>query len=337
MIQEINRNISKTGLYNPSLQGIKSLQSFTKPVSLNSSFSAIQNNPFPKASSLYFKGIAKVHESRQRERKSADEAFNTIIRGIKEGKKILFFTDYDGTLVDYISGKSMPLAKETLNSLENMAKKENIKTNILTGRSIDELIQLSGIDLKNTGITLLGKDGGEYLQNGRIKTILNPEQQEKINVSVKKLEKTFNELLSSYKQVIEPYKSKTYPIAYYIKQDVPGMTNLECKKLGQEFTRKFIPVLRKEGFILSQDGLISRVFHNSFEKSGNILKIIAKYEKQFGKDSCLAVFVGDGSNDEKALKTVEHKGGVSIAIKEGTGEYQANRAEYLNMLSKLAC
>lgn len=92
---------------------------------------------------------------------------DNITEYFKKKHKILLMLDYDGTLTPIVNKPELAvLDKKTRLLLNKLANNNLIKVVIISGRSVSDLLKVSGI--KNKNILIFGLHGGEKLKNGKI-------------------------------------------------------------------------------------------------------------------------------------------------------------------------
>jgi len=240
-----------------------------------------------------------------------------ITARIRRAKKILFFLDYDGTLVPIRKKPSLArLARKKKLFLKKLASRTRIKVFIISGRSLENVKRLVGIKriacIGNHGIELEGP-GVSYV-NKKAKAI-----KPLVRKIYRELKKVFRG--KKYKGVLLEDKGYTLSFHYRMarRQKIPLI-----KKL---FKDTIAPYLAGRRIRITEGKKIFEVRPNIDWHKGKILNWALK---RFGPKGSLVICIGDDRTDEDAFRALGGKG-VSILVskkkKKTSAQYRLRSPE----------
>ena len=233
-------------------------------------------------------------------------ALNFIINKIKTGSKLLLMFDYDGTLTPIAMKPELAiLNSQTKNNLEKLAAIDFIKVAIISGRSIEDLKKITGLNFDN--ITLYGIHGGERLEGSKIFVDISPKKKEYIE----KFKNSLEDLAALSGIIIE---DKGYSLSLHYR-----LANEETIKIAlEEFKKKAEALNLLTDFRYQEGKKVLEILPKSFNKLKAVNALIEKYADY------LPVYFGDDKTDAYPLRKVQEHGGLAVLV-----EAQENYPSFL--------
>jgi trehalose 6-phosphate phosphatase len=241
-------------------------------------------------------------------------AWQEFLKDYRAAAHILLLSDYDGTLTPIVSlPRDALLSASVRQKLRALAGKSKISMGVISGRSIDELKALVGID----GVYYSGNHGLEIEGPGL--RYIHPEA-EAARATMKDLAAQLAEALRHVDGVIIQEKGLSVSVHYRLaaKGD---------EGLVEDVTFRLTGALRDEGEIMLFSGkkvweIRPLVDRDKGKAVGTIAHVI---KTNLQKLRLLSIFLGDDITDEDAFKVVQRPEGWSICVRP---ESQSSAAEY---------
>lgn len=237
--------------------------------------------------------------------------------GIKEtfqGKDILLFLDYDGTLTPIVERPELAiLPPETKEVLEKLIKNECFHVYVVSGRALADVKKLVDID----NIVYLGNHGFEIeIEGAGIDFGSFPFSRFREILEYLKWE--INKELIFFKDAFVEDKGLGLSVHYrMLNARDESIFKIFLQRITQEF------LLRKEIHI----GTGKKVFEIrppiDWDKGKAVLWLLKAHEEDMKKHKTVAVYIGDDLTDEDAFEALE-KIGITIHV----GKPQLTAAEY---------
>jgi len=219
-----------------------------------------------------------------------------IINKIKTGSKLLLMFDYDGTLTPIVMRPELAiLNSQTKNNLEKIAAIDFIQVAIISGRSIEDLKKITGLNFDN--ITLYGIHGGEKLEGNKIFVDISPEKKKDIEKFKKSLEN-----LAALPGIIIEDKGYSLSLHYRMADEATSKIALE------EFRKKAETLNLLTEFRYQEGKKVLEILPKSFNKLKAVNALIDKYE------GYLPVYFGDDKTDAYPLREVQEHGGLAVLV-----------------------
>ena len=230
---------------------------------------------------------------------------------------LLFLSDYDGTLTPIVGRpEDALLSIEMKERLTELARVPGVSVGIISGRSLDEVRALVGIEDiyygGNHGLEIKGP-GIDYI---------NPEA-ERSAIVVNGLFTRFENLFRSMDGIILQNKKLSLSVHYRLvkPEDEPIVEKIVC-----ETVKPYI-----------QNGTI-RLFPGkkvweirppiAWDKGKAVQSILERIKQTLSRDDVLTVYLGDDTTDEDAFRVVRPPDGWSIYV--GTENPDSSADYYLN-------
>ena len=234
---------------------------------------------------------------------SAFTHFDDILKKI-EGKKLLFFLDYDGTLTPIVSHpKDAHLPLETKQTLKSLSK--NFFVAIVTGRGLEDIQSLIGID---NGIAFAASHGF-LLQMADAKPFIYPDALSYQN----EIEKAYRYLCDELGHIPGIYiENKLLSVAVHDRQVEKG---LEVIKKKIEEAQHLFSQLK-----LTHGKRVHELRPNlDWDKGKAVCWLIDAIPDVH---TVLPIMIGDDLTDEDAFVALKDKG-ITISVQEAPKETHA--------------
>jgi trehalose 6-phosphate phosphatase len=189
--------------------------------------------------------------------------------------------------------------------IENMADKDWIKIAIITGRSINDFLNVSSFSSKK--ITVSGLHGGEILHNGQLE----------IQKRDPKEEQTANKFLLDIQKQCQNLdgillENKGFSIALHYR--------MATEKIAEKAINIFMELMHKynagEFFKIQTGKKVVEMLPSKFQKSTIVKGLIEKYPKH------APFYFGDDITDICAFEEVKRHNGICIGITPLPFEYE---------------
>ncbi|MFH0703105.1 MAG: trehalose-phosphatase [bacterium] len=223
-------------------------------------------------------------------------ALNTIIDRIKANNKTLLIFDYDGTLTPIREKPELAkLDNETKNALEKLAKIDFIKIALVSGRSIKDLQNLTGINTSD--ISMYGIHGGEILKKGKIYVNI-PESFKK---DLNDLKQTITDLSDMPGIIIE---DKKYSLSVHYRLADTKTAQIAVEKFKKQAEAKNLT----NNFKFQEGRKVIELMPKNFNKGKAVNSLITKHL------GYLPVYFGDDKTDIDAFKEIKKHNGLTFWI-----------------------
>jgi trehalose-phosphatase len=221
-----------------------------------------------------------------------------LLERIKSKKKTLLMFDYDGTLSPIVDNPDRALLSYNLReALEALSELEFLSIAIVTGRTIETLKSLSGIETHN--ITLSGLHGGELeVENKIIGAIFDDDYS---NILREICENLKNETKDFEGILVE---DKKYSVALHYR----NADEATAKKAVEIFNQEIANMQINDKFKVQVGKKVIELLPIDFSKNKAVAKIIESYQ------GYLPFYFGDDITDISAFEEVKKSGGYSIGI-----------------------
>ena len=220
------------------------------------------------------------------------------VKYFHEKHPLLLMLDYDGTLTPIADKPELAiLDNETRSLLNKLADNKLIKIIIVSGRSIPDLLCVSGLQNKN--ILIFGLHGGQILENGKIKLNI-PLLCKK---SIKELKAKIIDLGSLPGIIIE---DKKYSLSLHYR-----LADEETAKYSISIFKEKIKELGliENGHFRLQDGKkVLEILPVNINKGIILAKIVKKYKDYF------PLYFGDDKTDYYAFKEIKKYNGLAVLV-----------------------
>ncbi|NQT89643.1 MAG: trehalose-phosphatase [Candidatus Omnitrophica bacterium] len=235
-----------------------------------------------------------------------------ILQKIRRSPHILLFLDYDGTLTPIVKRPDMAqLSTGTRALLRSLSKDKDVSLSVVSGRPLNQIKRLIG--LKN--IYYAGNHGLEIEAGGKV--ILMPEAK-KVRLIIKRLKKS----LSARLKTISNYEIEDKgPILSVHYRRVNGA---DVRLLKEIFRRETAAYIKSGKISVSKGKKVLEIRPPLGWNKGDYCRYLLKKLKGSGKNSPLAVYIGDDVTDEDAFKVLRRKG-ITLFVR---GEKRSSCAEY---------
>jgi len=236
------------------------------------------------------------------------EHWSDIKKNFKD-RDILLFLDYDGTLTPIVERPELAvLSRETKEVLRRLTENERLKVFIVSGRTMEDVKSLVGID----NITYIGNHGFEIEGAG-------------IDFGNFPFEK-FREILEYLKWEIN--KELIFFIGAFVEDKGLGLSvhyrtlNSKNEPIFEIFfdriTREFSS--RNEIRIVSGKKVFEIRPPVEWDKGRAVLWLLKAYEEALNNQKAVAIYVGDDQTDEDAFHALEK---MAITIHVGIPHFTA--------------
>lgn len=239
-------------------------------------------------------------------------AWGEISLKIKEAKRILLLSDYDGTLTPIVERPELAnLSEEVRQLLKKLARHRRIKLGIISGRALTDLKQKVGIG----GIIYSGNHGLEMEGPGI--NFIHPLAEE-FKPILRLISRVLTQATSNVQGVFVEHKGLTLSVHYRLAKDdqeeqVRGIFNTVlagARSIGKVKTTSGKKVLEVRPPV-------------KWHKGKAVQLILKKYGKGGIKSGTLPIYLGDDLTDEDAFEFLERCGGISIFVGEETSHTRA--------------
>jgi trehalose 6-phosphate phosphatase len=241
---------------------------------------------------------------------------------VKASSHVLLLADYDGTLTPIVDRpQEAVLSREVRGMLLALAHKPAYSVGVISGRSIDELKKLVGID----GLYYSGNHGLE-IEGPGLKYFHPPAEQAR--TTMRELAARLAEEMDNIAGVIVQEKGLSLSVHYRL------VSGAEEASVGDAFRRITEP-LRREGKISVFSGkkVLEVKPPLDWDKGKAVHIIIRELKGLLKVERILTVFLGDDTTDEDAFRVLHRPDGWSVFI---TGEKAVSSAEYyLNSVAEV--
>lgn len=224
-----------------------------------------------------------------------------------EGKEILLFLDYDGTLTPIVATPDLAIISDSMREIVCEAAKK-MTVSVVSGRATDDVRSKVKLD----GIFYAGSHGFEIVDPKGNVTI-NDEAQ-KIRVTIDEVHEKLSQRLSSVEGAL------VENVKYTISAHYRNVSDEDFPKVKQEVEKALeeYPTLRKtEGKKVFE--IRPKIDWDKGKAVEWILKVL-----DYSKDKHIVIYLGDDTTDEDAFKVLSDKGfGIFVAT-----EPRASEAKY---------
>lgn len=226
------------------------------------------------------------------------EKLQSILKNkVKNGEKIYFLFDYDGTLVPiqrYPDKAFLP--KDVKNSLIKLSKNSLFKVALVSGRTISTLKKLTGI--RNKDITFIGSHGYELLHKGK-KSFLS-------KATISEITKIKIEALKIAQITADGFlEHKPYTFTYHIRDKRKTNHVLELCESIQKLLKK--NKLEKKMKIMKGKNIVE-ILPIDVSKGNAIKQMTRMYPNYF------YIYFGDDVTDISAMNEVDKYKGLSVSL-----------------------
>ncbi|MBL7157793.1 MAG: trehalose-phosphatase [Candidatus Omnitrophica bacterium] len=239
---------------------------------------------------------------------------------IKGAKRVIFFLDYDGTLVPIKKRPSLAkIHKNTKNLLKKLANTPPAKIFIISGRSLQDVKKLVGIK----SLYYIGNHGIE-LEGPRLKYL---------NKSANALKTFMQKSCQMLKKRVHlrgvVLEDKTYTLSLHYRLVDPG----KVKDLKKVFFETLKHAKSEKKIKVTEGKKVLEVRPNINWDKGKILNQVLR---GMGEKGTLAICIGDDKTDEDAFRALGKKG-ISIVVsrkaRKTLAQYRLNSPkEVFNLL-----
>lgn len=242
-------------------------------------------------------------------------------------KSITLFLDYDGTLVPIAPRpQDARLAGKMRHLLESLKEFPEVKLAIVSGRGIEDLKKIIGIN----GIIYVGNHGFQ-IEGPQIKfeSLLSTGYR----AALEKIKKQLSEKLSSIRGVLLEDKGFSLSLHYRLvnKKLIP--------RVKAVFRQAYAPFLAKNQIKVRPGKMLLEVKPPiQWDKGKVVLWLLARWRFGAGNQEVLPIYLGDDLTDEDVFRVLKNRGwGVFIGRpKESAAKYYLkNTAEVREFLSRL--
>jgi len=217
-----------------------------------------------------------------------------------EGKDVLLFLDYDGTLTPIVEHPSLAvLSPEVTSLLNRLNMNDRCRVTIVSGRSLEDLMPRVGLKK----LTYVGNHGFE---------ILGPD--------IRFENSCFFQTRNIYNRIIEGLQETLAAMPDAFIEDKRITVSIHVRRLSPEKKPLFKKVLYKliMPYVESKDIYLregKEVYELrppvAWDKGAAVLWLLKNYRKQ----STVSIYIGDDQTDEDAFKALKDQ---SVTIKVGS-------------------
>jgi len=227
-------------------------------------------------------------------------------------KFILLLLDYDGTLTPIVeTPKKALISKDVKELLQKLSKRSYCKLGIISGRSLQDLKNIVGIE----GVIYVGNHGLE-IDGPKIK--FESQVSPRLKSIIRNITADMQKLISGIKGVLIEDKGLTLSVHYRLveKEDLPAL-----EKIIYEVTN---PYAVSDKIKVSYGKMVYEIKPSvKWDKGKVTLWLLARQQFLSGEKNVLPVYIGDDLTDEDAFKALKSKG-LTIFV----GEHGNSKADY---------
>lgn len=225
-----------------------------------------------------------------------EDVLASLLEAYQKGANVVLLFDYDGTLVPIQAHPCLAtLPLETRRLLERLAEQPRLSLGILSGRAIEELIQIVGLP----NLYYCGTSGLEINLRGRR---IGPSHPEGLQVLIERLARTLQPVAAAVPGAWVEKKPLGLTVHYrgIAADQVPAF-----KQNVEHALQPFAGQLR----VLPGPRAVEITPDLGWTKGSAVRRIV----QDVGQDA-VPLYAGDGANDDDALAAVQALGGVALAI-----------------------
>ena len=242
------------------------------------------------------------------------QSWESFSSEIKAASRILFLSDYDGTLTPIVGRPSEALlSSEVREKLRALAEKPAFNVGIITGRLLSEVRELVGIE----GIYYAGNHGLEIEGPGL--SFINPKAKA-ARAEMKDIAQQFSARLGGIEGVIIEDKGLSLSVHYRL------VKKSQEKVVTETFRQITSPRLQDGKIRVSSGKKVLEVRPPiDWHKGKAVETIMKEMEKVIGTEIGPVIYLGDDTTDEDAFKVIHRPRGWSIYVGQ---ENPSSNAEY---------
>jgi trehalose 6-phosphate phosphatase len=241
-------------------------------------------------------------------------AWADFTAGIRAAAHVIVLSDYDGTLTP-IMGRPQDavLSEEAQHRLSDLSEKQGYSVGIISGRSIDEVKSMVGLE----GIYYSGNHGLE-IEGPGLKYSYQPAEQAR--AMMQELGAALAVALENISGVIVQEKGLSLSVHYRLVPEIQQDNVVEI-------FRRLTATLEQQGEITVFAGkkVLEVKPPLDWDKGKAVEIIISRLKDKLKTENILAVFLGDDTTDEDAFKMLHYPHGWSVFI---GGESTSSAADY---------
>ena len=225
-----------------------------------------------------------------------EDVLASLLEAYQKGANVVLLFDYDGTLVPIRAHPCLAkLPLETRRLLERLAGQPRLSLGILSGRAIDDLIQIVGLP----NLYYCGTSGLEINLRGRR---IGPSHPEGLQVLIERLARTLQPVAAAVPGAWVEKKPFGLTVHYrgIAADQVPAF-----KENVERALQPFAGQLR----VLPGPRAVEVTPDLDWTKGAAVRRIV----QDVGQDA-IPLYAGDGANDDDALAAVQALGGIALAI-----------------------
>jgi trehalose 6-phosphate phosphatase len=251
-----------------------------------------------------------------------NNTLDNLKKRINHSEKIFMFLDYDGTLSGIRKDPlSAFLSKSKIKLLKKISNNKNIVLTIVSGRTIDNLISVSGINFLDK-INLAGIHGAQILLKNKYELL----KKSSICKLIKSIKKEIENLLIS--QPCFKLEDKVISLAIHYRN---------CSKNSLKFIPKIKDIIN---FYAENNPIKIMMMKRVIEiiplniDKGQVIEVIKK--KEGFTENSLVICIGDDLTDEYLFK--KNPNGINIKVAKKNNDktfasiFLKNTTEVLNFL-----
>ncbi len=242
------------------------------------------------------------------------QAWPDFTAAVKTASHVLLLTDYDGTLTPIVGRpQDAVLSKEARHRLSVLAEKPAYSVGVISGRSIDELKSLVGIE----GLYYSGNHGLE-IEGPGLRYLHPPAELARATMS--ELAAQLAEALENIAGAIVQEKGLSLSVHYRL------VKKGEEDSVVETFHRITGPLHRQGKIrVFSGKKVLEVKPPLDWDKGKAVEIIISKLKALLKTERILTVFLGDDTTDEDAFRVLHRPDGWSVFI---AGEKASSAADY---------
>ena len=238
-------------------------------------------------------------------------------------RTLMLFLDFDGTLAPIVSRpEDASLPEETRNLLEGLSQKEPCKVAIVSGRTVADVKQKTGIE----GFVYVGNHGLEIDGKGIRYTA---DIGERYSDTLRQVKLQLQSGIEGYKGAFIEDKGLTLSVHFRLV----GFDRIVS--LRERIRDAVLPYSRKNQIKVRSGKMVIEIRPPvSFNKGTAVLWLIDKWREMYGHIDAVALYCGDDSTDEDAFTALKGNG-VTILVghnEDSAAQYYLNSQDEVNDL-----